>query len=346
MDPTLYTELLRTCCYNCFRPRQAEEVAPVLDLNRAPPEMHDQLKAIISQGTHPAAIVEQALRRFSGSETNGKLCPDGALSTLKPLLDERVFLTLARGMHKGTAIVGYMAKGYSIAACAYHKKYTASPPAPDSDPLQNLIRAGQHANAAARLQFLSPAMFFVGFAFRDVCVGAQIDPWMIKYFAPLWYALERRERTEYEDKYLRVRVRGVPFPGQTMCAALGCKVSMETPRKKLFPCPGNCVADRKPWYCSVQCQKKNWEDHRADCKPPVMARPLGVAPSGMLHDRTRTRETLYQQLVLRKPDTQIEIRRDDENEVDTRNGVVLQAWKTHSPHYQNQMTEFVARRYE
>ncbi len=200
----------------------------------------------------------------------------GAVLALKPLLNHRIEDYLSDSYSQRAFPVRLSMQAQSLAAYAYYKTYVLTPKAlreamisavnhrhwhdahfdgivyPDN-PLFAIISAGKHAAIAACMQFLSPVVFIVGFALRDLAERLELDVWHFKSYVPLWRALERYELEMFEDYYLPGGRSGqtMILPGQTICAARGCMSSVG-----LTPCSGNCTWQWKPWYCSLTCQER------------------------------------------------------------------------------------------
>ncbi|KJA21024.1 hypothetical protein HYPSUDRAFT_55688 [Hypholoma sublateritium FD-334 SS-4] len=60
--------------------------------------------------------------------------------------------------------------------------------------------------------------------------------------------------------------RRLTCPVPHRCAASGCK-NEASPGTRLARCSGPCDADMKPGYCSTQCQKADWKNHKTFCRP-------------------------------------------------------------------------------
>ncbi|KAI0630462.1 hypothetical protein C8Q77DRAFT_1160050 [Trametes polyzona] len=252
----------------------------------------------------------------------------------------------------------YSSKAHSIAAYAYLQEFLGEhiarihvmadammyplqrPEARLGDPVDSLILAAEHANTAACLNFLSYAVLFAGFAFRDVCTDQlRIDPWKIKHFAPLWQALEQYERVTYD----KMHPEGWQYAhrARTRCAAPGC-----TGTTRLIPCPGNCTFSNKVWYCNETCQKRGWEYHRDACRPPLLDKPLyALTPNAFEWDRG-AQETVWRFVTSWTSVTQLEVERHAVNKADTRNGITIERWEFHHPFNPGQKTRFVLKRYD
>lgn len=196
-----------------------------------------------------------------------------AVFIIKPLLYHRIEDYLSASNAQRAFPVRLCMQAQSLAAYAHYQTYVLTPKAlreaaihagnhrretfdgivDPGDPLQAIILAAKHASVAASMQFLSPVVFIVGFALRDLAERLELDVWHFKSYAPLWRALERFELALFEEKHLPGGRGGqtLVFPGQTICAARGCINSAG-----LTPCSGNCAWQWKPWYCSIACQRK------------------------------------------------------------------------------------------
>ncbi|KAI0641066.1 hypothetical protein C8Q79DRAFT_930333 [Trametes meyenii] len=55
-------------------------------------------------------------------------------------------------------------------------------------------------------------------------------------------------------------------PNAYFCSAPGCGIGVAQ-KKTLRKCSGKCPEERKPHYCSKNCQTKDWKTHKQFCKP-------------------------------------------------------------------------------
>lgn len=211
-------------------------------------------------------------RYLAGKYTSGRVCIAGALRELAPLIPGEAGSFDPLLSHTDAAI---SMQAQSIAAFAYYKKYLATSqelmeagidapmfPLPDGvqhtyGAVDSLIRAVEYANKAACLQFISTAVLLVARAFRDLAWRLGMDVWNFKKYTPLWRALERHDREEYEERTLYGRREGDILPEETMCGAPGCTRRLERQTTaQQWPCLGNCAWNKKPWYCSSACREK------------------------------------------------------------------------------------------
>nr|GAT60616.1 predicted protein [Mycena chlorophos] len=79
-------------------------------------------------------------------------------------------------------------------------------------------------------------------------------------FAALKEAKDRYDR-DTQASYERMKQ-----PLRYRCAVLGCGIEADHGRM-LKRCAGSCDDDKKPYYCSKECQKKDWPNHKGFCKP-------------------------------------------------------------------------------
>ncbi|KAJ7127440.1 hypothetical protein C8R43DRAFT_1134698 [Mycena crocata] len=64
--------------------------------------------------------------------------------------------------------------------------------------------------------------------------------------------------------------RKVARPSRFKCAAPGCPIEAST-GKLLRACGGKCEDAYKPRYCTKECQKADWTNHKPMCKPGLEA---------------------------------------------------------------------------
>ncbi|KAL1752575.1 hypothetical protein FB107DRAFT_265390 [Schizophyllum commune] len=57
-------------------------------------------------------------------------------------------------------------------------------------------------------------------------------------------------------------------PNRYRCANPGCGILAEA-GKMLKQCAGKCDIDQKPHYCSKECQRADWKNHKEFCKPGI-----------------------------------------------------------------------------
>ncbi|RDB16795.1 hypothetical protein Hypma_002457 [Hypsizygus marmoreus] len=83
----------------------------------------------------------------------------------------------------------------------------------------------------------------------------------------LWAAVKaRQEEIHKEDE--RIKAKREANPNRYRCAARGCGI-VAVKGKSLKRCAGKCEEEYKPYYCAIECQKKDWTQHKEFCKPGV-----------------------------------------------------------------------------
>ncbi|KAI8985638.1 hypothetical protein BD414DRAFT_462211 [Trametes punicea] len=358
-----YTNV-RQACLNDYRARPIEHVrGDLVWQQRHANDVISHLENVAAAENDVPLRLELALRQLSGWETQGRPCLEGALFFLDPIInprvenipDENLFTaeTLARVTPPELSV-----KAHSIAAYAYYKKYLASPeeleaivkdaqrfPRQDEqcniqDPLENVICAARHANLAASMQFITPAVLMAGYAFRDLAERLRIYVSGFPHYRPLWRALEKRDQELLEEACMRMRAGGCVSPSETVCAAMRCNATAGG-RRGLRPCTGDCPADLKPWYCSKTCREKDWHKHRNICQPRDAIEP---PPSLSLGERTRDK-VLW---IMSPQDAaeQIEIAPDNDDRDDLENGKVMWEAELPSPYAPDRSVRYVMRRYD
>ncbi|OJT13671.1 hypothetical protein TRAPUB_9770 [Trametes pubescens] len=249
---------------------------------------------IIERATNgdPEAIIDMALRYLGGCGTM-RQSAEGALYVLDSLLDP----ACDRDRYLGyLASPTTLAQAHSCAANAHFMKLTASavqvadmlvderrfqrPQTAHSnsggDPaLAYLILAVTHANESAKLGLVSPIVLKIGLTARET--GAKIGVDMARmgrsrYIRYLWRAVTARLEEIYDEERKKQK-KVEDSPNDYVCAAEGCGIRAEG-RAALRACAGRCPRDLKPYYCSKECQTKDWSRHKAVCK----AGSVGKAP--------------------------------------------------------------------
>ncbi|KAH9893605.1 hypothetical protein C8Q73DRAFT_697626 [Cubamyces lactineus] len=219
-------------------------------------------------------------RCLSGWDTDGRMCHEGALYHVDPILfpkldhiTDKAYLSPATLPDMTPPELSLRA--HSVAAYAYVKKYYASLgelemialdakcyPREDTqinilDPLDNILCAVSRANWLACMQFITPAALMAGFAFKSLAESLGVDVDEFKHYRPLWRALEQREKELREAAWSKRRMTGFSTPNPAVCASSKCPAK----RSKLYktavhPCAGPCPLDMKPSYCSESCRRK------------------------------------------------------------------------------------------
>ncbi|KAL0945246.1 hypothetical protein HGRIS_000757 [Hohenbuehelia grisea] len=141
--------------------------------------------------------------------------------------------------------------------------------------------AVHHANAAARLGrgisargFAAPDILSSGnyvikkFADRDI-------PEVNLFYKDLWEVLDEATARFEKDKQ-KATVKRLKHPNKYRCANPGCGIQGDT-GKMLRQCSGKCDRDKKPSYCTPECQRADWKNHKPFCAP---GQPCSVIDDG------------------------------------------------------------------
>ena len=125
----------------------------------------------------------------------------------------------------------------------------------------SVFRAANCADNAAALGLVSPAVISIGTKLARYKTQYPTADEELSFDAPrfrkltfLHEALERRNR-EYEAEQQQRELKTSHRPAMYICAAEGCGIEA-TKKSGLKACSGACPAERKPRYCSKECQKK------------------------------------------------------------------------------------------
>lgn len=128
-----------------------------------------------------------------------------------------------------------------------------------------LQAAAWHANESVKLApgKTSPAAMVYAQNVMKPQAEHAVD--MYLQYKELWSALERRDQ-DMEKGRAKMDQKRMARPNRYKCATVGCGI--EAVSGHVFSrCSGKCDADKKPYYCSRECQKKDWKNHKPFCMP-------------------------------------------------------------------------------
>ncbi|KDQ52265.1 hypothetical protein JAAARDRAFT_62033 [Jaapia argillacea MUCL 33604] len=125
--------------------------------------------------------------------------------------------------------------------------------------IDSLYRSASNANTAASLGLIAPCVLAVADAAEKAGLRRPEDNRFaglctkrFQILRSLWEASDKHKREISEAK--RTRDRKVEkTPLAYVCAALGCGIE-GTKKAALSRCGGKCPVDKKPSYCSKECQ--------------------------------------------------------------------------------------------
>jgi hypothetical protein len=125
--------------------------------------------------------------------------------------------------------------------------------------VDEVFRAADCADKAASLGLITPAVLSIGEKVARYRAELPTADEKLSFDAPrfrnltfLSEAQERRQK-EYDAEQQQREVKMAQQPAMYICAAEGCGI--ETTKKSgLKQCGGSCPIERKPRYCSKECQ--------------------------------------------------------------------------------------------
>ena len=129
---------------------------------------------------------------------------------------------------------------------------------PDDDLSNDLLYlAAVYADATAEHGLISPTVLHAASYILRLGTRDGVDLKRSQRYGPLkhlWRAEEARTR-EWEEEQKKKAVKVARTPNTYICTAPGCGIE-GTQKKSLMRCAGKCPMERKPHYCSKECQKR------------------------------------------------------------------------------------------
>ncbi|KAH9828684.1 uncharacterized protein C8Q71DRAFT_792945 [Rhodofomes roseus] len=135
--------------------------------------------------------------------------------------------------------------------------------------ISDLLRAAKAANAGAALGLVAPIVLRVAEYVATGPVPFRELPEFVG-LEDMWRAWDRRVEEMAREQLVRDR-KVARAPNAYRCAMKGCGIE-GTKKAALMRCAGKCEGAYKPHYCSKECQKKDWKQHKPNCKPGVPSR--------------------------------------------------------------------------
>ncbi|KAJ7226992.1 hypothetical protein GGX14DRAFT_693078 [Mycena pura] len=130
--------------------------------------------------------------------------------------------------------------------------------------LGDCMRAGEHAELAAQGGLGSaPYVLLLGKTLRGFRHGEHKEAFgKWKHFWSAFDARDAEYQTELDQQAAKRSVR----PSRYKCAAAGCPVEA-LKGHMLRSGAGKCEEAYKPSYCTKECQRADWKNHKPMCKP-------------------------------------------------------------------------------
>jgi hypothetical protein len=125
--------------------------------------------------------------------------------------------------------------------------------------IDDLYRAGTHADACASYGLITPIVLSIGNRIETLGLRRQADcryrtdTTRFEMLEFLWAAIEARNAEILSEKKKRDK-KTSKAPNLYQCAAERCGIEA-TRKSGLLQCSGPCLPNVKPSYCSKDCQK-------------------------------------------------------------------------------------------
>ncbi|EIW56756.1 uncharacterized protein TRAVEDRAFT_73185 [Trametes versicolor FP-101664 SS1] len=274
-----------TTDYHVFPPPQEQYIACSLHLEKKP---FESLATALEDGDGEK-IIDLGLRYYSGCTVERNI--ERAIDTWEAITNFKHRFSVPE--EKLTANI--LGQAYSCLAdahlCLVHAAFegrTVSRIHPKTDRMlpegtrdeimanDFMLLAATYADAAVGYGVVTQAVLGVA---RYLVRGAERNKIEIrtteryKPFKDLWHAFDVREVELAEDRAKR-DAKVSRAPNAYTCAAPGCGL-IAGKKKSFMRCAGKCPPERKPHYCSKDCQRRDWRSHKPYCKPDAqLDRPL------------------------------------------------------------------------
>ncbi|RPD57263.1 hypothetical protein L226DRAFT_614339 [Lentinus tigrinus ALCF2SS1-7] len=223
-------------------------------------------------------MLELCMRRLAECEVPSHLTLKEVLEILERLVGaEMPWLRVGRESRRLPPLHHYSARlqQRAIAACAW-MHFDAYFKLPHGDSLYSISntdtmhKAAFCADACARRNVQPPIVLRIArwltsiwgryrVRIRDVDGFSMLDG--------LWKVYAEHEQREMEQEIQLFVKAGGPWATNDIyqCATTGCDVRA-THKGAFRACGGTCPPDKKPHYCSRECQRRHWHVHRSVCQ--------------------------------------------------------------------------------